>query len=224
MDSNKKTAITGVKKRQQIKEANKMTFVWIAIASVAVVMCLVVSQFLVRQLWFNQKVINERARTQSTLEQNLKNYEKLKDSVGKLSANEDLNRDQVKANPGDTAYKVVLDALPVTNDGTVLGSSLLQVILPKSGVSINDLKAGQDVIEGTTTEDTGNALPFAFTISSNYSQSLAMLKDIERSIRPIKVTELILQGDDEKLNVEVKGQSYFASEKNVELKQKVVKP
>lgn len=223
MDNNKK-AITGVKKRQQIKEANKMTFVWIAIASIAVVLCLVISQFLVRQLWFNQKVINERSNTQSTLDKNLKNYEELKKSVGKLLANEQLNLPEVKANPDDKALKIVLDALPVTNDGTVLGSSLLQVILPKSGVSVSEMRSGADSLAGVVVEDLGNSIPFSFIVNSNYSQSENMLKDIERSIRPISVTELIMQGDDAKLTVEVKGVSYFSPEKSVELKSKVVSP
>lgn len=216
MDNSKK-ALTGVKKRQQIKDANKMTFIWIIIASASVVLCLVIAQFLVRQLWHNQKVINEQSKTQSTLQTNLKNYETLKKEVEKLVANADLAK--VKADPNDSAYKVVLDALPVTNDGTVLGSSLLQVILPKSQVSIKDLTAGIDENSlGVATTVAENTIPFKFAVNANYGQAQAMLKDLERSIRPISVTSLKIQGSDTNLDIVVEGKSYYAPEKTVELK------
>lgn len=222
MDNNKRT-LTGVKKRQQIKNANQMTFIWIMIASAAVVFCLVTAQFLVRQAWFNQRVINEQAKTQSTLKQNLANYPALKKEVEKLVANPDLAK--VKANEGDSAYKVVLDALPVTNDGTVLGSSLLQVVVPKSGVMITNLKAGILVDPGVATDEKAadTAIPFEFTVQSNYSQTMTMLTDMERSIRPLNVKQLTIQGSDTTLNVEVKGESYYTPEKSVELQKKVVK-
>lgn len=221
MDNSKK-ALTGVKKRQQIKNANQMTFIWIMIASAAVVFCLVTAQFLVRQAWFNQKVINERAKTQSTLANNIKNYDKLKQSVEKLVA--DPNLAKVKANESDTAYKVVLDSLPVTNDGTVLGSSLLQIILPKSGASVTSLTAGDATLGVTEVTPDDNQTPFDFTASSSYGQAAAMLKDLERSIRPISVTELTLQGSDTTLNVQVKGQSYYEPEQTITLGKTVVKP
>jgi hypothetical protein len=220
MDNNKQV-LTGVKKRQQIKNANQMTFIWIMIASAAVVFCLVTAQFLVRQAWFNQKVINERAKTQSTLANNIKNYDKLKKSVEKLVA--DPNLAKVKANESDTAYKVVLDALPVTKDGTVLGSSLLQVILPKSGVSVTSLSAGD---ESTTApvENGENFITFDFAANSSFDQVAVMLRDLERSIRPISVTDITLQGSDKSLNVQVRGQSYYEPEQTITLGKKVVQP
>lgn len=220
MDNSKK-ALTGVKKRQQIKNANQMTFVWIVIASAAVVFCLVTAQFLVRQALFNQKVINERAKTQSTLAQNIKNYDKLKQSVEKLVA--DPNLAKVRANESDTAYKVVLDALPVSSDNTVLGSSLLQVILPKSGANIVSLSTGGDLLSGAEAP-TGNTIPFTLEANASFAQIATMLKDIERSIRPLNVTELTLQGSDSSLNVKLNGESYYAPEQTIELGKKEVTP
>lgn len=224
MDNSKK-ALTGVKKRQQIKNANKTAFIWIAVASTAVVFCLVTAQFLVRQAIANQKVINEQSHTQTVLAGNLKTYDQLKQSVEKLMA--DPNLQKVKANPSDSAYKVVLDALPVTPDGTVLGSSLMQVILPKSGVSISSLTAGIEADPNAdpaaaASADASTSIRFSFTADSNYGQTLAMLKDLERSIRPINVTELTLQGSDTTLNVQVSGESFYAPQQTVSLGKKAV--
>lgn len=70
--------LTGIKKRQQIAQANKMIFVWVIIASVVISLCGVTAQFLFRQAAFNQKVIGAKLETQGTLSDNLENVQELK--------------------------------------------------------------------------------------------------------------------------------------------------
>lgn len=222
--------LTGLKKRQQIASANKMIFVWVIIASVVVSLCGVTMQFLVRQAIFNQKIINEKLKTQSTLSKNIENVAKLKQNIDALQA--DTNLAQVKANPEDTNLKVVLDALPTTDDRTALGASLQQVILPKSGVNTSDLTTvsandSQAADPSLTSPASTPEVPtsnFTFAATGDYVRIKSMLSDLERTIRPINVQKLSLQSVDGQVKATVDGVSYYLPSQTVQLGKKPITP
>ncbi len=218
--------LTGLKKRQQIASANKMIFIWVIIASVAVSFCGVTMQFLIRQAIFNQKIISAKAETQSTLARNLDNVAKLKENVDALQADTQLAK--VKANPSDTNLKVVLDALPTSDDRTALGASLQQVILPKSGVNTSDITTvsqadttAVDTFGSTSEVPTAN---FSFAATGDYTRIKTMLADLERTIRPINIQKLSLQSVDNQVKATVDGTSYYLPEQTVQLGKKSLKP
>lgn len=218
--------LTGLKKRQQIATANKMIFVWVIVASVAISLSAVTMQFLVRQAIFNQKIIGAKAQTQSTLDHNIENVEKLKQNIDALEADTQLAK--VKANSSDTNLKVVLDALPTTNDPTALGASLQQIILPKSGVNTSDITTvsqteAADAASATTTTGTPTA-HFSFAATGDYGRIKTMLSDLERTIRPIDVQQLSLQNVDGQVKATVEGVSYYLPEQTVQLGKKSLKP
>lgn len=221
--------LTGLKKRQQIASANKMIFVWVIVASVAIAFCGVTMQFLVRQAIFNQKIIGAKLEAQGTLSKNIDNVKTLKQNIDALQADSRLS--QVKANPEDTNLKVVLDALPTTDDGTALGASLQQVILPKSGVNTTDLttisqadlavadpSAALTSLTGTPTSN------FTFASTGDYNRIKAMLGDLERTIRPMDVQKLSLQSTDGQVKATVEGVSYYSPQQTVQVGKKTLKP
>lgn len=218
--------LTGLKKRQQIASANKMIFVWVIVASVAVSLCGVTMQFLVRQAIFNQKIISAKLETQGTLAKNIENVAKLKQNVDALQA--DTRLAQVKANPSDTNLKVVLDALPTTDDRTALGASLQQVILPKSGVNTSDITTvSQASSDATTPLATSSETPtanFTFAATGDYPRIKSMLSDLERTIRPLNVQKLSLQGVDGQVKAAVEGVTYYLPPQTVQLGKKSIKP
>lgn len=223
--------LTGLKKRQQIMSANKLIFLWVIGAAVALSIFGVAAQFLFRQAAFNQKIIGAKAQTQSTLAQNIDNAQELKKKVDALLA--DPNLSKVKANADDTTLKVVLDALPTKNDPSALASSLQQVILPKSGVSLTELstinQVESTIVDPNATGETqqiGDALftPLNYGATGNYDQIKTMLHDLERTIRPINVTNISLEGTDATLRVTVQGVTYYLPERSVELGKRTIKP
>lgn len=222
------TQLTGIKKRQQIANANKMIFVWVIIASIAISLCGVTIQFLFRQAAFNQKVISAKLETQSTLSKNLDNVDGLKKNVDALLA--DTNLSSVKANDTDTNLKVVLDALPTADDGSALGASLQQVILPKSQVTTADLTTistvngaalEDEVSTSTSSAPTAN---FTFAATGNYGQIESMYKDLERTIRPLNVQALTIQGIDGAIRTTIAGVTYYNPEQTVQLGRKSIEP
>lgn len=218
--------LTGLKKRQQIASANKMIFVWVIIASVAISLCGVTLQFLIRQAIFNQKIISAKLETQGTLSKNIENVAKLKQNVDALQA--DTRLAQVKAKPEDTNLKVVLDALPTTDDRTALGASLQQVILPKSGVNTSDITTVSQASSATTDASaTSSKVPtanFTFAATGDYARIKATLSDLERTIRPLDVQKLSLQGVDGQLKATVDGVTYYLPPQTVQLGKKSIKP
>lgn len=227
-----KSKNAGASKRQLIAKANKAFFLWVVIASVAVSVTLVVGQFLVRDALFNNKVLGEKYSTESTLKQNIEVADELKQEVQKLVG--DNNLAAVKAKPEDNNLKVVLDALPTTNEPLALGSSLQAVVLAKSGVVIEVLNTTDDSTfsvapgqeEAVAVEEANEPaeIPFVFTVSGNVEQVKNALSDIERTIRPMKVTLVTFEGNDTQLKATVEAVAFYQAPKSLDLKKKQVRP
>jgi len=230
-DTHNPKQLTGLKKRQQIANANKLIFLWVIVAAIALSICGVAIQFLFRQAAFNQSIIGEKAKTQTVLSQNITNANELKDKIDALQA--DSNLAKVKANPEDSPLKVILDALPSSDDRSALASSLQQVVLPKSGVGLSELTTINASGEATgletevavdPTSNEAQTNNFNFGATGNYDQMKNMLLDLERTIRPMNVKSLSIQGTDTALRVTVEGVTYYLPERTVELGKKTVKP
>ena len=220
--------LTGLKKRQQIAQANKMIFIWVIVASVAVSLCGVTIQFLFRQAAFNTEIIGAKLETQTTLSKNLENVDGLKKNVDALLANTNLSA--VKANESDTNLKVVLDALPTNNDGSALGASLQQVILPKSQVDTSDITTitlAESDDAGIQSEDSKSKVPtanFSFSATGDYNRIQTMFADLERTIRPMNVEAITIQALDGGIRSTVSGVTYYSPEQTVQLGKKSIKP
>ncbi|HET6622847.1 MAG TPA: hypothetical protein VFG56_02850 [Candidatus Saccharimonadales bacterium] len=230
-DDNKQQ-LTGLKKRQQIAQANKMIFLWTAAAAVAVSFCAVALQFLIREGLFNQRIISAKAETNQTLERNLTKADELKNNVQALLANTDLAA--VSTENTDNNLEVVLDALPTDGDVTSFATSLQNIILVHSRADVTALSTksqfdddGSSSVESSSTaNDDTDALPLPFTaeISGNYQQIHDTLVDVSRTIRPINITSLTVKGRDVNLDVIISGDTYYLPAATVSLGSKEIEP
>lgn len=224
----------GLRKRQQIGKANQAMFLAIAGASVVVGVCLVAALFLGQRILFGEKVLAEKAKTESTLQKNLSVVDSLKNNIRVLSTDEALQ--SVKLNESDSALQVVLDALPADVNSTGLASSLqLKILGTVSGVSIDSLKV--DPVSGIETNSSSTSssdsseygsgkIGFSFTVSAGTGdvESLKqVLLNIERSIRPLNVTSLNIESQGSRIVMSVSGSGYYELAQTVKLQDKVVK-
>lgn len=222
--------LTGFKKRQQIEQANKTIFLWVAAASVVVSISLVLLQFLVRAAIFNQQIIDAKSTTNRTLEENIKNADVLKQNIDNLLA--DKNLASVRTETSNNNLKVILDALPATGDSATFANSLQNAILDKSGATVTGLTAGTtdavSLIDSTTStavvDATPQTIPFTASLSGDFRQIRTALLDIERVIRPMDIATLIVQGKDAKLTLSITGFTYFQPEKTIKIGTKTIKP
>ena len=149
---------TGLRKRSQIKKANRTMFIWVALMSAVAMICLVVSYHLVLTTLFKGRVIVAKAQTIGNLQTSIKNTERnnedgLREQILALDANENLA--MVKASPEDKALQVILDALPSTANPLSFGASLQTVLLVgPEGLNIKNIsvEAASSSLDASTDE------------------------------------------------------------------------
>ena len=209
-----------MKKRQVIANSNRTMFVWIAVMSAVIGICAVVGYFLFQQIMFKTKVTNKLDDTSSILHKNNQNAQTLIENVRVLETNQALN--SAKAQPGEKALQVVLDALPADANTLALGSSLQQSLLTGvAGVTIDTLTV---LPQGDTTASDGQ-LPFSVVVRSTDASSLKdLLNRIERSIRIIDVDSVALEKSNTGYTMTIQAHAYYQAEKTVQLKDEVVTP
>ncbi len=219
------TPQAGMKKRQVIANSNRTMFIWIALASAIVGVCLVVGYFMVQQIMFRGRVAAKAEGTATTLRKNNVAAKSLIENVRVRGTDSALN--SIKARPDDRALQVVLDALPADINTLALGSSLQEKIIGEAvGVKIESL-----VLEGASTEtaasdsDSLGTVPFILTVSSSDANALRdMLLRMERSIRTLDIDTLALEKTDTSYTLSVTAHAYYQPGKTVQLKDEVEKP
>lgn len=218
--------LTGVKKRQQIQQANRIVFIWVAIAAAIVSVALVMTQFMFRQFLFNNKVYAAQIKTNNTLLQNAKAYDPLKTEVTKLVSNQDLTR--LRVDPADNALQVIIDAMPTVDDRIGLAASLQQVVLARSGVTIDGIGFVDQQLGAATTSTTAtngvNQIQFSFTATGSYDAIKSLLDAMHHSIRPVDVNSIKLTGTASTMTAEVQATTYYATPKTVNLSKETIKP
>lgn len=215
VSSKEPNRLTGLKKRQQIELAGRNMFVWVVVAAVAVSFCLATGQYLFSKWQYNNKILGAKYTAIDTLKTNINNAKQLKDEVDALVANNDLA--SVKTNDADSNLKSILDALPTGSDPAALATSLQQTILNRSGVTIESvtIPPEADSVDPATLASTPQEVRFSFIVSGSYTKMKALFHDLERTIRPIKVTTVVMTGSLSNLRVNVDAITYYQPSKNV---------
>lgn len=221
-----------LRKRNQIAQANKTMFLWIAIASALVGTAIVVSIFLFQKLSYNEKVLAAKQTTVSSLDHNLSVVDGLKADIQALDANSALM--SVKANSTDQALQVVLDALPSDANSLALGASLQNKLLANipGPYSLESLQVtpvtGVETLSDTSTVDASssttvsNQISFSFSVKGNQAALRQVLQNLERSIRTIVVTHLTIEKQTDGLSMAVEGHAFYQPAKSIELTEKAV--
>lgn len=228
---------TGLRKRQQIGRANRMMLVWIIAVSVIVGIAVVLAVFLVQKIWYQEKVLSEKAKTVKVLQDNYKavtDDNGLKNEISKLNTNEALR--SIRLSENTSALQSVLDALPADANSTALASSLQTKLLTGiNGIKLEtiavdqtDGSAGASTPAAAPTNTVGaNEIGFSFSVSTdgkNYTALRQVLENLEKSIRPFNVGTISIEAQGTRVVMTVKGVSYYEPATTVQPVTKVVKP
>ena len=219
----KPSEATGIRKRQQIRTANRTVFIWIIIASIVVGVCAVSSQFLIRESIFKGKIYSALSETNQTLRKNISIYDQLKSEATKLIADDNLA--VLKKGENSTALQVVIDALPTEENRPAFASSMQTEVLGPSGVKFDSFSVVDtgSISAGITTSG-ATSFDFGFSISGDYNQILQAINNTERSIRPITIKSIDLQGSGSSFRATVMATTYYQPVADVQLKERTVKP
>lgn len=222
-----------LRKRTQIAKANRTMFLWVAGVSIVFGIALVSVTFLTQMLLYNEKVINEKNKTISTLALDNSNITALESQVRVLDTNQALI--DSKAKPDDQAIQVILDALPSDANSLALGASLqnklfaaipnLEVVSlqvdPVVGVeSLNNASVVNATVGSVASQ---NSIVFRFSVNGDNTALKQVLQNLEKSIRTIDVTSLKIESQGSVRALSVEGQAYYEPARIVQLKDITVK-
>lgn len=228
---------TALRKRQQIANANRMMFIWVAAISAVVGIAIVGSVFLFKIASFNEEVLQMKGKTARTLVANNKAIPNLEDQVRQMNTNQALIDSMA---PNQTQpIRVVLDALPSDANSTAFGASLQEkflkdpalrieslVVDPVAGVESQSVANVQNASRSSQNDD-DHEISFRFSVSADINNANALkdlLKKLERSIRAIDITSLDVETQGARLVLSVEGRAFYEPAKTSELKEKTVKP
>lgn len=227
-----------LRKRQQIANANRMMFIWVAAISAVVGIAIVSSIFLFQKATFNEKILSVKSKTASTLRANNNAIEGLEKEIKVLNTNQAL-KDAMAPNQTHPV-RVVLDALPSDANSSAFGASLQEKFLSDPALKIESLtvdpvagiesQAAANVENAASTvrsTDAVHEITFRFSVSTGANSASALkdlLQKLERSIRAIDIRTLKIETQGSRLLLAVEGRAFYEPAKTVELKEKTVKP
>lgn len=219
-ESRKKTSSVNVtSKRVKLEKANSQMFIAIAIASLVVAFCAVWLNIIWQEKRFQDVLIDERNQVLDQAEANLTNIEQLTTSFVNLENANDLIVGQ-----GDEANStIILDALPPKYDFPAVASSIDDVAR-RSGVQLQTF-TGDDLIDeaiDSAIEPTPIEIPFRVVIEGSSSATQEFLTNLERSIRPMRVTALNIGGTDDNLETVLEVVTYYQPSVNVDITTKTI--
>lgn len=226
-------------KRIQIDKANRTIIIVLAVSVFVTVFSMFISKALLAKRSHQSKIISGKELALKQLKANVTAVDSLNDSYRTfVSTPQNVIGGSTKGTgdrDGDNA-KIVLDALPSKYDFPALATSLEKILsdkqyavgtisgtddeLAQSGVPSEEADAAV-VKDATKVEPV--AIPFSIGVTGTYASLQGLLKTLEKSIRPIQVTSVLVTGDDSSLQIEVTANTYYQSEKVYSISTKDVK-
>lgn len=235
MGENKEVAFL---KRNAINKANQTMFLAVAGAALIAGASVVGMIYLFRIYSFNIKVLTEQDKSISTITQNIENINDLKERLGSLETNENLNKENLKSNADDGGLRVIADALPDSENASGLGSALQKkifsdgVTLDAFNIESSDSNSLSTSASTSVSSESSNIpegvkdIQFTASISASfpnegspediknketaaYNNIVNTLQKMERSIRAINVTSFKFERSINKFTLTLSAKSYY---------------
>jgi hypothetical protein len=216
-------------KRIAISKNNAQMVGMITGAVFVTIFSLVSSKQLIAQENYQKRVISEKEKAAKQLKTNLSAVSDLQKSYYQfVQTPENIIGGSPTGNgdrDGDNA-KIVLDALPSKYDFPALTSSM-EKLLTDRNFKINSINGTDDEVAQGKNQDSGEpkpvTMPISVSVSSNFNSIQDFLSVLEKSIRPIQMQTIELQGEDKELKLNFDAVSYYQPAKNLTIGTKDVK-
>ncbi|NCU30258.1 hypothetical protein EOL73_02045 [Candidatus Saccharibacteria bacterium] len=216
-----------VSRRSVLQASAKTMFLWVAGASVLVVTISVLLIYIHKQFTFNNTVISYETTAASTLKDNFKAYVELKKNIDDLAANSDLA--SVRTTQSNDNLQVITDSLATTSDISTFAASIQNIIAPRSGVSLESVTmasnsiagSGENPVEGMA-KSSPIEIPYQIEAVGSYQSITSFLENLERTIRPVHVKSIELNGSDSTLRAQISLVTYYQPVKDVNISKKEI--
>ncbi len=216
-------------KQNLINKANTTIVVVTASACFLIVFSIVASVQLVGQLSYQNRVIGAKKEALQTLKADIEATESLTTSYNAFI---NTSQNAIGGNPNGTGpqdgnnEKIVLDALPSSYDFPALATSLENILVSQAqaiqGISGVDDSINQAASQ-TSPSPVAQAMPFELSVKGSYDGMRNVVVALERSIRPIKVKTITMNGNKSEITMVVNAETYFQPQKSLKITTKVIK-
>jgi hypothetical protein len=167
---------------------------------------------------YQNKVIGLRNTANKHLGDNIKSVTALKTSYDAFE-----NSSESVIGTADKNSKIVLDSLPSKYDFPALATSL-EGLIATSGDTIVGITGTDDeaLAKQDSTAPIPIEIPFEISAKGDFSSLQKLIANMERSIRPFKVTAINVSGSGNNLQIKVTAKTYYQPEKKLEVEQKII--
>lgn len=216
-------------KRIQIDKANLTIVVAVSLATFVTIFSLVSCKALLSQRAYQAKVIAKKTAAKKQLDSNIQAVQGLVNSYKEFVAPPNNLIGGTSTGQGDRDgdnAKIVLDALPSKYDYPALATSL-EKLISDSGNKISAISGTDDELNQQKTDPTAAPtpveIPFSANISGNYGSVQNLIGVFEKSIRPINIQKLVINGSDKQLTMSIDAKTYYQPEASLNITSEVVK-
>lgn len=201
-----------------IDKASRSIITVITTAVVVLVFTVIGSRQLLMKLSYQNRVISAKKEAKNRLQENIKSTNNLVEAYKTFEA-----KSPSIIGTTDKNSKIVLDALPSKYDFPALTSSI-EKILSLNGYNITGIAGTDDELLQSQSPPAGLIeIPFAVTVESSYANVQKLINDFDRSIRPLHILSIDLEGGDQSMKINLKAKTYYQTEQRLEITTKEIK-
>jgi hypothetical protein len=217
-------------KRALIDKANTRIVVYVSVAAFILVFSLVATKTLIGQAAYQNRIISKKRVAVNQLKTDISASSQLQSAYNAFvgTTQNSIGGDPNGDGPQDgNNAKIVLDALPSSYDFPGLTTSLEGLLTSQSGVSIDSISGtDEEVSEGNnvlSSAPTPQPIPFSVSLTGDYGSMQGVVGTFERSIRPIQIQTLDLNGTGADLSMTITAQTYYQPAKALNIRKVEVK-
>lgn len=205
-----KLNITGFTKRQLIDKSRSTIFISVIIAAIVVSFSIVTLNFLWSLSGHYNRVIAEKSQASKILEKNVEQVEELQANFNVFEA-------------GEVKSSTILDALPSKYDYPALATTM-ESLVTSSGLTMKSF-SGDDQESDAVQEATVPVpveVEFNLTVSGDYTDIQKFISDMDRTIRPMKITKIELKGSDDIMKATIHVITYYQPSTSLEVETRTI--
>jgi hypothetical protein len=202
------------------------------VAAAISVFCLTSTKVLLTNGAYKRHVINANHKAADQLRQNLDQSKTLLNQYQVFEGDNPKNiiggknTTDTKAVPPDgNNSRIVLNALPSSYDFPALISSMAKILndnrLNNPGIGGSDQSGSTESAANVTAEPV--AIPLTVNGTGGYDIIQALIRDLERSIRPFDLTNLQVQGSSSSMTITASLNTYYQPPKSLNITSEDVK-
>lgn len=206
----KSGGLTGFTRRQLIEKSSTTIVAATIVSAVALSFAIVTLNFLWDLSGHYNRVLAEKNHASKILKQNVENIEQLQANFNVLEA-------------GDVKADTILDALPSKYDYPALATTI-ESLVSDSGLNLDSFN-GSD-LESEAVQQMTSPEPvevkFSISVSGTYENVQKLIRNIDRTIRPMKITRLNLKGSDKLMKSSIYITTYYQPSTSLDVETRTI--